>query len=102
MLERTQVVAMLAECLEELAEQSERPLTDPVSESTPLMGESAALDSLGLVNLIVDLEGRLLDDFDVEVTLADERAMSLKHSPFRTVGTLADYASTLAGESQDV
>ena len=94
-------MTLLTECLEELAEQSERPLPDPVSEATPLMGEAAALDSLGLVNLIVDLEGRLLDDFDVEVTLADERAMSLEDSPFRTVGTLAEYAHNLASESQD-
>ncbi len=101
MLERTQIVALISECLAELAEQSEWSLAEPVSESTPLMGEAATLDSLGLVNLIVDLEARLLDDFDVEVTLADERAMSLEHSPFRTVGTLAEYACSLAGESQD-
>ena len=30
--------------------------------------------------------------------LADERAMSQKHSPFRSIGALADYAATLVAE----
>ncbi len=101
MLEPAPVIALLSECLQELAEQSEFAVPTPITESTPLMGKSSGLDSLGLVNLIVDVEGRLLDDFDVEITLADERAMSQKHSPFRTVGSLAAYACMLAGEPRD-
>lgn len=101
MLESTPVIALLSECLEELAEQSDFQVAVPITELTPLMGKSAGLDSLGLVNLIVDVEGRLLDDFDVEVTLADERAMSQKHSPFRTIGSLAEYICRLAREPHD-
>jgi len=101
MLESAPVVALLSECLEELADQSDFQVPKPITESTPLMGKSSGLDSLGLVNLIVDVEGRLLDDFDVEVTLADERAMSQKHSPFRTIGSLAEYICMLDREPHD-
>ena len=59
------------------------------------------MDSLGLVNLIVSVEQNIEDDFDVSITIADERAMSQKHSPFRTVGTLADYIEILLKEKEN-
>jgi acyl carrier protein len=62
---------------------------------TVLFGKGGKLDSLGLVNLIVATEQRIEEAFGVAVTLADERAMSQQHSPFRTIGSLADYAATL-------
>jgi acyl carrier protein len=43
------------------------------------------------VNFIVTIEQALEDHFDICVTLADEKAMSLKNSPFRTVETLGEY-----------
>lgn len=58
------------------------------------------LDSLQLVTLIVDVEQKMADSFGVTITLADSRAMSQKNSPFRSVGSLADYAYRLTkGES---
>lgn len=62
------------------------------SQETVLFGSDASLDSMGLVNLIVIVEQRLQDAFGVTIVLADERAMSQRSSPFRTVGTLAEYA----------
>ena len=60
-----------------------------------LFGQGGKLDSLGLVNLIVAVEGMVEDELDVTVTLADEKAMSMKNSPFRTIQTLADYITLL-------
>jgi len=59
---------------------------------TVLFGASAALDSLGLVTLVLGYEGRLFDTYGAEISLASEEAMSRRRSPFRTVGTLAEYA----------
>jgi len=56
------------------------------------------LDSLGLVRLIMDVEQRLQVERDITVTLVDERAMSQKHSPFRSVQTLVDYVCMLVKE----
>lgn len=56
---------------------------------TPLYGGEAGIDSLSLVRLIVAVEGAAARAFGRHVTLADERAMSMRHSPFRTVGSLA-------------
>ena len=68
------------------------------SSDTPLWGKASKLDSLGLVSFIVACEERITDQFGVELSLADERAISLTHSPFRTIGTLIDYISSLLSE----
>lgn len=62
------------------------------TDETRLFGAGGVLDSLGLVHLIVLLEARLDERFGIAVTLADERALSERKSPFRTVGSLTDYA----------
>ncbi|MGH8068516.1 MAG: hypothetical protein ACRERE_25430 [Candidatus Entotheonellia bacterium] len=66
-----------------------------------LFGESGNLDSLGLVNLIVNLEDEVHTSLGVPILLADERAMSQKKSPFRTVASLTEYLSTLISEAQN-
>ena len=68
------------------------------SLETRLYGGNSKLDSLGLINLIVGVEQKINDEFDITITLADERAMSHETSPFRTVGTLTDYIEMLLGE----
>jgi len=65
------------------------------STDTVLLGKAGKLDSLGLVNLVVAVEEQVEKDFGVTITLADERALSQKSSPFRTIGTLADYIQNL-------
>ena len=52
------------------------------SAKTVLYGKNGQLDSLGLVNLLVIIEQNIEDDFYVSITIADERAMSQKYSPF--------------------
>jgi len=65
------------------------------SEDAVLLGAAGGLDSFGLVNLVVALEQRIEDEFGVTLTLADEKAMSHRRSPFRTVPTLRDYVVDL-------
>jgi|ERR1035437_2234713 acyl carrier protein len=68
---------------------------------TVIYGHSGKLDSLGLVNLIVSLEEAINDTLNVEITLADERAMSMETSPFKTVLSLADFILLLINEKQN-
>jgi acyl carrier protein len=60
------------------------------SETTILFGKDAVLDSMGLVNVIIDIESRFLDD-DIAISLTSEKAMSRRNSPFRTIITLAEF-----------
>ena len=80
------VVACLRDALDQLGEP-----TAEIGEETIIIGQGAALDSVGVVALIVDVEQRLEMDHDVSITLANDKAMSQKNSPFRTAGVLTDH-----------
>lgn len=69
-----------------------------VSTSTALFGPDAEIDSLSLVSLIVDVETALNVDFDLPVSLTDDRAMTREVSPFTDVQALKDYILELAAE----
>ena len=66
-----------------------------ISLEAVLFGPSGRLDSLGLVNLIMEVEQGIQDEFSNSITLADEKALSQKNSPFLTARTLIDYVVTL-------
>jgi hypothetical protein len=68
---------------------------------TRLLGPKSVLDSLHLVSLLISAEREVEDSFGVSLTLADERALSMKESPFRTIQSLADYLGILIGEAQN-
>jgi acyl carrier protein len=59
---------------------------------TRLFGKDGLLDSMALVSLVMSLEQEIAEKFGAEIALADEKALSQKHSPFRTVGSLVSYA----------
>jgi acyl carrier protein len=61
-----------------------------VAPDAPFFGPGSALDSLGLVALLLDIE-EALQARGCDVVLSDERAMSQKRSPFRTVQTMVAY-----------
>ena len=63
-----------------------------------LFGPGGALDSLGLVNFLADLEYRLAEAYGRELVLASERAMSRRRSPFRDVDALVAYVLELLAE----
>ncbi|MEP7028975.1 MAG: acyl carrier protein [Candidatus Eisenbacteria bacterium] len=63
----------------------------PPAAGTVLLGPEGAVDSLGLVRLVMLVERRAQDDFGVPVSLTDEKAMSQRNSPFRSVGALVEY-----------
>lgn len=93
------VLAAVLEAVTELNEQLDPEHKLEPNAETRLLGRSSKLDSFGLVNLIILVEEKLNDKFDRSITLADERAMSQEHSPFRSVQSLADYAYNLLSEN---
>src|SRR5207248_11294823 len=62
---------------------------------TRLVGPQSVLDSMHLVSLIVAIEREVEDTFSLTLTLADERALSMTESPFRSMQSLADYVGLL-------
>lgn len=85
--------------LEVFAQTGDAPPTELHSDSV-LVGTDAIMDSLGVVSLIVEVEGIVERENGVSVILANEKAMSQKNSPFRTVGILASHLCEMVQEAQ--
>ncbi len=64
-----------------------------------LLGADSKLDSMGLVSFLVTVEQRVTTDTGTPITLASEKAFSLRNSPFATVQTLAAYIDELLKEA---
>ena len=67
-----------------------------IDSHTPLFGANKILDSMGLVNLIVDIETAFLEK-NVEISFTSEAAMSARISPFLTVGTMCRFIAKQLG-----
>lgn len=67
---------------------------------TALLGQSAVLDSLGLVSVIAIVESNLEVELGFPIVLASEKAMSRSKSPFRTIASFADYIKEVVEEAQ--
>jgi acyl carrier protein len=88
---KAQIEAIITEAVASLNEELQDPSLEHITEETRLFGPKSALDSLALVSLITDVEELVYEQLDKEIVLANERAMSQKTSPFRSVGSLRDY-----------
>lgn len=92
------VQTIITECLQELNEELENPNLEKITPQTKIFGGNGALDSLALVSFITDIEEQISNEFNQEIVLADEKAMSAKTSPFRNVESLTTYIESLLEE----
>lgn len=91
MITAEEVTAIIYRALEALNAERDPDDQIEISTATPLFGVDAAIDSLGFVSVITDVETAFNVDFGMDVSLADDRAMSRPQSPYATVATLRDY-----------
>jgi acyl carrier protein len=92
------IIAIIIDEVTELLSDTEPGFTGQVDEKTRLYGENGVLDSMGLVNLTVAVEEQIAERFSKSIILADERAMSMRLSPFSRVNRLARWVETLMEE----
>jgi acyl carrier protein len=98
MIERDIANAIVVASLAEVFVQSGMPAPKSITGDTVLVGKDAVLDSLGVVSLIVEVEQRVEAEHGVSVTLANDKAMSQRNSPFRTVAVLTDHLVAMIAE----
>ncbi len=97
-LERNDIAELVLETLRELGEDLDNAELTEADESTRLFGARSPLDSMNLVNFLAEVEERLSDEHGVDLTLANQSAMSRSHSPFRRVSSCIDYIMELIHE----
>lgn len=101
-VDRAQLLAQIADAVHDQV-MEDLPLEEvpaQITEQTVLFGPGGVLDSLGLVATLLNIEQRVQTDFGVSIVIADDRAMSQAHSPFRSVGRLTDYVTLLIEEQR--
>ena len=97
--QRDTIAGIIKDAIVELNEELDYDHLRAPNDATVLFEGDDSLDSLSLVSLIVDIEARVGDNFEVEVVLASEKAMSMKNSPYRNVGALTQFVlDELSGE----
>lgn len=82
---------IIINALTNLADELESEELRNPNKDTKIYGIDGNLDSLSLVSLIADLESELSEKLNINIVLADEKAMSMRNSPFRDVATLTQY-----------
>ena len=97
---RDQIMSVVTASLSEVLARKDNPSIGGVGQTTSLIGRGSVLDSLDLVTLVIDVEQRLEQDYHLSFALADDRAMSQRNSPFRTVESLTDYIMKLIDEER--
>ena len=98
MIERAAALNIVIASIQEVFAQTGEAAPAVLTEDTVLVGKDAVLDSLGVVSLIVEVEQRVEGEHGASVTLANDKAMSARNSPFRTVGVLTDHLVSMVAE----
>lgn len=98
MLDKDAVQAIILRALNDINDERGPDEQLEADLDTRLFGSDAALDSLSLVSVIVDVEAAISDASGRELSLTDDRAMSQAVSPFSDVNTLTAYILLLLSE----
>ncbi|MGB1449001.1 MAG: hypothetical protein ACPG8F_04090 [Flavobacteriaceae bacterium] len=90
---KEKIKSSLVKLLNDFANENEMKLDKDVvlGEDTRLIGTSSVFDSMELVQFIVEVESLLDEEFEIEIELTSEKAMSRRNSPFISINTLTDY-----------
>jgi acyl carrier protein len=86
-----QIVDLVVKSAQRIVSENGTFNPDKITFNTPLFSSNGIVDSLGLVQLIADIEEEIYQATGKQITIADEKAMSQKISPFRSVSSLAGY-----------
>ena len=90
---KDQLIEIILEVASDLQAEEEIEVDQALQVDTPLFGEGGLLDSMGLVSLVIAVEQAIEERLDAHVSLADEKALSQANSPYRSIGSLAEYAA---------
>jgi len=88
---RDKIFEIISSAIAELNEELDYDSLRNVSEETSIFGGEEGIDSLSLVLLVTSIESGIYNELDKSITLADEKAMSMHNSPYRSAGALLDF-----------
>ena len=93
-----QLLDIVLKAADEVNQELDQRIPIEQGAEAPLFGTDGVLDSIALVSLVVAVEEAISDNLGANLTLADEKAMSQKNSPFKSIASLVDYTDQLLRE----
>jgi acyl carrier protein len=100
-MNKEEILQLVIRATRRVVEENETYDPDKVDFNTPLFSKKGIVDSLGLVQLIADIEEEFYQATRQQLILADEKAMSMKFSPFRSISSLVDYIESQFTDETD-
>lgn len=97
-MEKEKITKIVISAVSSLVETLPAEQKFTVDQNTILFGTGTKIDSLSLVSIIVDLEEVFASDYNIEISLTDDRAMMRKQSPFDSISAMVDYIDELIHE----
>lgn len=94
----TQIESIVETSLNEILLTHTETSGDLNAKQLTIYGENGVLDSISLVSLILLIEEKIQDEFNCEILLANEKAMSQVNSPFNNYHSLTHFIHTLLTE----
>ncbi|MDA0740610.1 MAG: hypothetical protein O2862_01715 [Bacteroidetes bacterium] len=83
---------ILTEILEDYNQGVEKDEELKIEKSAVLFGDGSSVDSMALVNIVLNFEDNLNDEFSTDISLSDDNALNQSTSPYSTIGAIYDYA----------
>jgi acyl carrier protein len=94
---RDQIKQLIYEAVQETVQHTE--LLDKYNKEKDNFEILGNLDSLDMVSLLVDIESKVQDEFNIDILISADRAMS-ERGPFSTIKTLLDFVLVLIEEQK--
>jgi len=96
-MKKSKIEELVTTCIKDYFESIE--IDQDVHSDLSLFGNDSPIDSIGLANIIIDIEARMSEE-NHDILLTSEEAMSRSRSPFRTVSTLIEFIYQQIGATE--
>lgn len=90
---KDRLLELVTDVIDDMNRRRDEKIPTDDLEGLALYGDSGVFDSMHLVNFLTQLEEAIEDEYDVEISLTSEKAVSQRVSPFSRVGRLIDFAA---------
>lgn len=99
---KIEILKIVTNVAKEMGSEIDSQPLKKASSSTKLYGQNGNLDSLNLVRFIGEVEEQISDEMGKDITIASEKAMSRRNSPFNNVESLSEYIAEIMREDENV
>ncbi|MEU2505119.1 hypothetical protein ABZ621_10420 [Streptomyces sp. NPDC007863] len=98
---RERLVGLIGNVVAEVNERRDEKIPTGDLLNVSLYGDAGVFDSMHLVNFLTLVEEAIEDEFDVEISLTSEKAVSRRVSPFSSVGRLIEFIEEEMNENAE-